>query len=47
VLRRVARDIKSGLDSHEVHGTPTLFIDGVVHEGAHDADSLLAALSRL
>jgi len=27
-----------------VYGTPTLFIDGVVHRGGYDADSLLQAL---
>jgi protein-disulfide isomerase len=29
-----------------VLGTPTLFIDGVVHEDAFDAETLLAALAR-
>jgi glutaredoxin len=28
-----------------VRGTPTLFIDGVLHRGAYDAPSLLEALS--
>jgi protein-disulfide isomerase len=44
VLRRVARDMSSGIDSGEVLGTPTLFIDGVVHGGGYDAATLLAAL---
>jgi len=44
VVRRVARDISSGIASGEVTGTPTLFIDGVVHRGGFDADSLLEAL---
>ncbi|HET6870333.1 MAG TPA: thioredoxin domain-containing protein [Solirubrobacteraceae bacterium] len=44
VLRRVARDMSSGIDSGEVLGTPTLFIDGVVHDGGYDAATLLAAL---
>jgi protein-disulfide isomerase len=41
VLDRVERDFRSGLDSGEVRGTPTLFIDGVVHLGSYDADTLL------
>jgi len=44
VLARVQRDVDSGLASGEVQGTPTLFIDGVVHPGPYDAGSLLAAL---
>jgi hypothetical protein len=28
-----------------VVGTPTLFIDGVVHRGGHDLPTLLAALA--
>jgi len=46
VLRRVARDMRSGIESGQVLGTPTLFIDGVVHRGGYDASSLLEA-SRL
>jgi protein-disulfide isomerase len=46
VLRRVARDVESGLASGEIQGTPTLFIDGVVHRGSYDAASLLQALAR-
>ena len=46
VLRRVARDVKSGIASGEVRGTPTLFIDGVVHRGAYDAAALLEAPAR-
>lgn len=45
VLRRVRRDVDSGMASGEVEGTPTLFIDGVVHRGPYDAATLLAALS--
>jgi protein-disulfide isomerase len=45
VLRRVARDVESGIASGEVRGTPTLFINGVVHRGAYDAAPLLEALS--
>ncbi len=46
VRRRVARDVESGIASGEVRGTPTLFIDGVVHRGAYDAATLLEALVR-
>jgi protein-disulfide isomerase len=46
VAERVDRDVQSGLKSGEVHGTPTLFIDGVVHRGSYDADVLLEALAR-
>jgi protein-disulfide isomerase len=45
VLGRVARDVESGERSGEVRGTPTLFIDGVVHRGSYDAASLLEALT--
>jgi protein-disulfide isomerase len=45
VLRRVGRDVESGIASGEVKGTPTLFIDGVVHRGGYDAAVLLEALS--
>jgi protein-disulfide isomerase len=44
VRERVDRDVQSGLRSGEVLGTPTLFIDGVVHRGGYGADSLLQAL---
>jgi formate-nitrite transporter family protein len=43
---RVERDVESGTASGEVLGTPTLFIDGVVHRGPYDADALLKALAR-
>jgi protein-disulfide isomerase len=46
VMRRVGRDIKSGIASGQVTGTPTLFIDGVVHRGAYDTATLLEALAR-
>jgi protein-disulfide isomerase len=45
VLERVGRDVQSGLASGEVQGTPTLFIDGVVHRGSYDAAALLEALA--
>jgi len=46
VLARVRRDIRSGMATGEVRGTPTLFIDGVVHRGGYDAATLLEALAR-
>ncbi len=46
VLERIRRDVQSGIDSGEVQGTPTLFIDGVVHRAAYDAAVLLQVLGR-
>jgi protein-disulfide isomerase len=45
VLRRIRRDVESGMASGEVRGTPTLFIDGVVHRGGYDAATLMEALA--
>jgi protein-disulfide isomerase len=45
VLRRVSRDVESGKASGDVHGTPTLFIDGVVHLGGYAPETLLTALA--
>ena len=42
---RIRRDVKSGIALGEVRGTPTLFIDGVVHLGTYDAAALLQALA--
>ena len=44
VLGRVGRDGESGIASGEARGTPTLFIDGVVHRGGYDASALWEAL---
>jgi predicted DsbA family dithiol-disulfide isomerase len=44
VLQRIGRDIESGLASGEVRGTPTLFINGIVHLGGYDAATLMDAL---
>ncbi len=44
VLARVQRDVRSGLATGDVAGTPTLFIDGVVHHGSYKAAALLEAL---
>ena len=46
VLRRVGRDVESGLASGQVTGTPTLFIDGVVYRGDYKAATLLEALAQ-
>jgi protein-disulfide isomerase len=40
----IASDVDSGIATGEVRGTPTIFIDGVVHSGPYDADALLEAL---
>jgi NhaA family Na+:H+ antiporter len=45
VLERIRRDVESGLATGEVRGTPTLFIDGIVHRGGYDAQTLLEALA--
>ena len=47
VLERVIRDFRSGMETGEVRGTPTLFIDGAVHLGAYDLDTLREAITRL
>jgi protein-disulfide isomerase len=46
VMARIARDVASGRASGLVRGTPTLFIDGVLHQGDYDPEALLAALAR-
>ncbi len=46
VLGRIGRDVQSALATGEVQGTPTLFIDGVVHRGSYDAGTLWEALAR-
>jgi protein-disulfide isomerase len=46
IFARIERDFRSGIESGEVRGTPTLFIDGVVHLGGYDADTLLGLLKR-
>jgi protein-disulfide isomerase len=45
VLARIRRDVASGIASGGVRGTPTLFIDGVVHRGGYDTATLLEALA--
>ena len=46
VMKRIRRDVDSGVATGEVQGTPTLFIDGAVHRGGYDTATLLAALAR-
>src|SRR5947207_1421241 len=46
VLLRIERDVRSGIATGEVRGTPTVFIDGVVHAGGYDAETLLEVISR-
>ena len=45
MAERIRRDVDSGLASRQVLGTPTLFIDGIVHRGGYDPPALLAALA--
>jgi protein-disulfide isomerase len=45
-MGRIRRDVESGLASGEVRGTPTLFIDGVLHVGGYDATTLMEVLAR-
>ncbi len=44
-LARIRRDIESGVDSGEVQGTPTLFVNGSVYRGPYDAATLVEVLS--
>jgi protein-disulfide isomerase len=46
VLERIERDVRSGIASGEVRGTPTLFIDGRLYRGSYDAATLIEVLSR-
>ena len=45
VSARIRRDVDSGMASGQVLGTPTLFIDSIVHRGGYDPHALLAALA--
>ena len=45
VLRRIRRDVQRGIASGRVRGTPTLFIDGVLHVGTYDAATLMEELA--
>jgi protein-disulfide isomerase len=44
VADRIRRDVDSGLSSGQVLGTPTLFINGILHRGGYDPPTLLTAL---
>ena len=46
VLARIRRDVESATASGVVRGTPTLFIDGVVHRAGYDAATLREASAR-
>jgi protein-disulfide isomerase len=46
VAARIARDVASGEATGVVRGTPTLFIDGVLHEDSYDTATLLEAITR-
>ena len=45
VPERVIRDFRSGVETGEVRGTPTLFVEGVVHRGGYDLDTLRKAMT--
>jgi protein-disulfide isomerase len=45
VLARIRRDVESGTASGQILGTPTLFIDGVVHRGRYDTATLMEVLA--
>ena len=44
VIRRIRRDVESALATGQVRGTPTLFIDGVLHRVSYDAAILIDAI---
>ena len=45
VQARIERDLQSGRATGQVTGTPTLFLDGVVHVGSYKAAALMDALA--
>jgi protein-disulfide isomerase len=45
VAARIARDVASGEATGVIRGTPTLFIDGVLHTRGYDPATLLQALA--
>ena len=44
VAARIRRDVESGTASGQVRGTPTLFIDGVLHLRGYEVATLMEAL---
>ena len=46
VLTRIARDVESGEATGLIRGTPTLFVDGLLHEGGYDTETLLRVLTQ-
>jgi formate-nitrite transporter family protein len=46
VFARIRRDVKSGVDSGEVQGTPTIFVNGSVYRGPYKTAALIEVLSR-
>jgi protein-disulfide isomerase len=40
VFSRIRRDVQSGIQSGQVAGTPTLFIEGVLYGGKYDAGTI-------
>lgn len=45
LLARIRRDVRSGIESGQVAGTPTLFIDGALYDGGYDPDTISRALA--
>ena len=45
VLGRIRRDVRSGVESGQVAGTPTLFINGVLYKGGYDAATISRVLA--
>jgi protein-disulfide isomerase len=46
VTARIGRDVASGEATGLVHGTPTIFIDGVLFQGGYDPAAFIEALAR-
>ena len=46
VATRIARDVAGGEATGLIRGTPTLFVNGILHEGSYDSAGLLEALGR-
>jgi protein-disulfide isomerase len=44
VAERILRDVESGVETGEIRGTPTLFVNSAVHRGSHDAATLIEAV---